>query len=71
MVAFLHIFGNIGRISFFRLGLDKTSIAWNKVDPKVVLGADYSSGQGYGAINKELQAEGILPKVKGGGGCGV
>ncbi|OGG07057.1 hypothetical protein A3D05_01965 [Candidatus Gottesmanbacteria bacterium RIFCSPHIGHO2_02_FULL_40_24] len=44
---------------------------WNKVDPQVVLGADYSSGQGYSAINKQLQTEGLLPKVEGGGGCGV
>lgn len=49
----------------------KKNIAWNKVDPKVVLGANYSSGQGYSVINKELQAEGILPKVQGGGVCGV
>lgn len=49
----------------------KKNIAWNNVDPKVVLGADYSSGQGYSAITKELQADGILPKVQGGGGCGV
>src|SRR3990172_4160333 len=47
-------------------------IAWNKVNPKEVLGVNYSSGQGYAAINKELQAEGLLPKVQsGGGGCGV
>lgn len=49
----------------------KKNIVWNNVDPKVVLGANYSSGQGYSAINKELQADGILPKVQGGGGCGV
>src|SRR3990167_8820205 len=47
-------------------------IAWNKVNPKEVLGVNYSSGQCYAAINKELQAEGLLPKVQsGGGGCGV
>lgn len=49
----------------------KKNISWDKVDPKEVLGANYSSGQGYQAINKELQAEGLLPKVEGGGGCGV
>lgn len=49
----------------------KKNVAWSNVDPKVVLGANYSSGQGYSAINKELQADGILPKVQGGGGCGV
>lgn len=49
----------------------KKNTSWDKVDPKEVLGANYSSGQGYMAINKELQAEGLLPKVSGGGGCGV
>lgn len=45
--------------------------AWENINPKEVLGVDYSSGQGYQAINKELQTKGILPKVEGGGGCGV
>ncbi len=49
----------------------KKNISWDKVDPKLVLGIDYSSGQGYRVINKELQTEGLLPKVEGGGGCGV
>lgn len=49
----------------------KKNISWDKVDPKLVLGNDFSSGQGYRAVNKELQAEGLLPKVEGGGGCGV
>ena len=49
----------------------KKNIAWKNVDPKEVLDANYSSGQGYSAVNKELQADGILPKIKGGGGCGV
>lgn len=49
----------------------KKNTPWNKVSPKEILGANYSSGQGYQAINKELQAEGLLPKVEGGGGCGV
>jgi len=49
----------------------KKNIPWNKIDPKLVLGLNYSSGQGYRAINKELQSEGLLPKVEGGGGCGV
>ena len=44
---------------------------WNSVNPKVVLGSPYSSGAGYQAINKTLTAEGLLPKVEGGGGCGV
>ena len=49
----------------------KKNIAWNNVNPQEALGANYSSGQGYSAVNKELQADGILPKVKGGGSCGV
>ncbi|MBI3955443.1 hypothetical protein HY338_03290 [Candidatus Gottesmanbacteria bacterium] len=49
----------------------KKNIPWDKVDPKLVLGIDYSSGQGYRVINKELQTERLLPKVEGGGGCGV
>ena len=49
----------------------KKNIPWNKIDTKLVLGLNYSSGQGYRAINKELQSEGLLPKVEGGGGCGV
>lgn len=49
----------------------KKGKSWDKVDPKEALSANYSSGQGYQVINKELQAEGLLPKVQGGGGCGV
>jgi hypothetical protein len=49
----------------------KKNISWDKVDPKLVLSIDYSSGQGGRAINKELQSNGLLPKVEGGGGCGV
>lgn len=44
---------------------------WNQVDPKLVLGIDYSSGQGSQAINKELAAKGLIPQVSGGGSCGV
>lgn len=49
----------------------KKNISWDKVDPKELLGQNYSSGQGYQAVNKQLQSEGLLPKVEGGGGCGV
>lgn len=49
----------------------KKGISWDKVDAKEALSANYSSGQGYQAVNKELQVEGLLPKVSGGGGCGV
>src|SRR3989344_3417547 len=44
---------------------------WDKDDPKEVLGENYSSGQGYRAINEQLTAKGMIPKVQGGGGCGV
>jgi len=50
---------------------NKKDTPWNKVDPKEVLGVTYSSGQGYDVIDKQLQNEGLLPKVNGGGGCGV
>ncbi len=51
---------------------NKKNIPWNRVDPKEALGVDYSSGQGFNAIDKQLQNEGLLPKVNdGGGGCGV
>lgn len=49
----------------------KKNTPWNQVNPKEVLGVNFSSGQGYRAINKELQSESLLPKVEGGGGCGV
>lgn len=50
---------------------NKKNTSWDKVDPKEALGVTYSSGQGYGAIDKQLQDGGLLPKVNGGGGCGV
>jgi hypothetical protein len=40
-------------------------------DPKEVLGVKYSSGDGYAAIDKELRDDGLLPKVDGGGSCGI
>lgn len=46
-------------------------ISWNQVDPKVLLGKTYSSAQGYKTISQELQTKGLIPKVEGGGGCGV
>jgi len=46
---------------------------WDKVDPKVALGADYSTGSGWG---KNVQTEiakipNLIPQTKGGAGCGV
>ncbi|MCL5997982.1 MAG: hypothetical protein M1546_18305 [Chloroflexi bacterium] len=49
----------------------KRNRAWTSVDPKEALGEKYSSGRGYEAINKELQADGLLPKVDEGGSCGT
>lgn len=49
----------------------KKGIDWSRVDAKEVLGVSYSSGQGARSVNKQLQDEGLLPKVEGGGGCGV
>lgn len=46
---------------------------WDKVDPKIALGFDYSTGSGWA---KNVQTEiakipNLLPQVKGGGGCGA
>lgn len=42
---------------------------WGEVDPKVVLGADYSSSQGYQKTRQLIKS---LPKpAAGGGGCGA
>ncbi len=46
-------------------------IPWKQINPKDLLGAAYSSSQGYKAISQELQTKGLIPKVEGGGGCGV
>lgn len=49
----------------------KKNIDWKNVDPVEVLGEAFSSGQGYSAVSQQLQAEGLVPQVKSGGGCGV
>lgn len=42
---------------------------WNQVDAKTVLGAEYSSAQGYQQTRQKIQS---LPKPQqGGGGCGA
>jgi len=42
---------------------------WNQVDPKTVLGAEYSSAQGYQQTRQQIKS---LPKPQqGGGGCGA
>jgi hypothetical protein len=45
----------------------KRGVAWQDIDPRVVLGSSYSSGQGYQQILKEVAP----PKEAGGGGCGI
>lgn len=44
---------------------------WDKIDPKIILGQKYSSGQGYQAIRQEMESLGILEKPQGGPSCGV
>ncbi|MBI2035971.1 MAG: hypothetical protein HYT12_04830 [Candidatus Liptonbacteria bacterium] len=43
------------------------NISWDNVDPKEILGASYSSAQGYSRILKEIEPA----TYGGGGGCGV
>lgn len=49
----------------------KKNIDWKNINPVEVLGEGYSSGQGYSKVSQQLQAEGLVPQVKSGGGCGV
>lgn len=45
---------------------------WDEVDPKIVLGKDFSSAYGFrNNVNKKLQELDLLPKPKSGAGCGV
>ncbi|KKR78670.1 MAG: hypothetical protein UU22_C0016G0010 [Parcubacteria group bacterium GW2011_GWA2_40_8] len=47
---------------------DSKGINWNQVDPRAVLGANYSSSSGY----QQIQSQVVAPAQKnGGGGCGV
>ncbi len=47
----------------------KQNLDWDKVDPKVVLSAQYSSAQGYQAIKKEI--EGAPQQGQSAGSCGA
>lgn len=47
---------------------ERKGTKWDKVDAKLVLGVDYSSGQGAANIAKEV---GPAPATSGGGGCGA
>ncbi|MBI4064928.1 hypothetical protein HY409_00970, partial [Candidatus Gottesmanbacteria bacterium] len=49
------------------------NIEWDRVDPKLALGVDYSTGSGW---SKNVQTEiakipNIIPKTRGGAVCGV
>ena len=47
-------------------------IDWDKVDPKVVMGKDFSSGSGNAAIQAEVaKIPGLVPQQKGGASCGT
>ncbi len=45
---------------------------WDKVDPKLVMGKDYSSiGGWYANVDTEVKKLGLLPQQQSGAGCGV
>lgn len=45
---------------------------WENVDPKVVLGKDYSTISGWsGTVAKEVAQRGLVPQRQGGAGCGA
>lgn len=50
--------------------LTRENLSWDKVDPKKVLGAQYSSSQGYLGI-KEIIAEDAPTLQRGGSSCGA
>lgn len=48
------------------------NVDWKDVDPKIVMGADYSSISGwYNNVNKEVERLNLIPQTTGGGSCGV
>ncbi|HIK00244.1 TPA: hypothetical protein H1016_01755 [archaeon] len=54
---------------YFKLAEGKE---WKDVDPKVVLGFNYSSASGWTQVSNYLRAQGIFKQVEGSGGqCGV
>lgn len=45
---------------------------WDKVDPKQVMGKEYSSAGGwYATVDTEVKRLGLVPQQEGGAGCGV
>lgn len=48
------------------------NVSWSDVDPKLVMGGDYSSISGwYENVNKKVTELGILKQTQGSGSCGV
>ena len=47
--------------------MQNKNVAWAEVEPKEMLGANYSSGQGYAKITAQV----TKPQQQGGGGCAV
>jgi hypothetical protein len=48
------------------------NIDWGEVDPKVVMGKDFSSGSGNAAVQAEVaKIPGLVPQQKGGASCGA
>ena len=48
------------------------NVDWDKVDPKLVMGKEYSSISGwYENVDAEVKRLGLVPQQQGGAGCGV
>jgi len=47
--------------------LTAQGVDWNTVDPKKILGAEYSSASGYQKVLSRIKP----PEQKGGAGCGA
>lgn len=47
------------------------NVPWSEVDPKLILGNNYSSGKGYKKVSNELSNKKLVPKTPGGDSCGV
>lgn len=48
------------------------NVDWENVDPKVIMGKDYSSITGWsGTVAKKVAELNLVPKQQGGAGCGV
>lgn len=47
-------------------------IDWDEVDPKVIMGKDFSAASGwYANVDAEVKRLGLVPQQQGGAGCGV